>query len=305
MPSLEWLRTFGPVLLALVAAMAVDRLTERKGLLPPAFCPPGGEMELRSGFPLRRLLALGVVWGVLWVGVFSPLGLIGQGAAPDLDQLETPQLFLLHALFVLALGSWYLLGFAGTASDRRGTAGVQFGFRSAGLLRELGLGLVAGIGAWLLVIGFLLFLGALIWKLGGEEMLPAKPPAVIPWIAALPVGLRLALSLSAGVVEETFFRGFLQPRVGITLSTLLFVLAHASYEEPLMLVGVTLLSIVYALLVRWRQNIWPAIAAHTLFDALQLLVVIPTALDFLPAGREEILTPVATAGLRWTAGLIC
>jgi membrane protease YdiL (CAAX protease family) len=170
---------------------------------------------------------------------------------------------------------------------------------------ELGLGLVAGIGAWLLVIGFLLLLGTLLWSLGGEEMLPTEPPAVIPWIAALPVGLRIALSLSAGVVEETFFRGFLQPRVGIMLSTLLFVLAHASYEEPLMLVGVTLLSIIYALLVRWRQNIWPAIVAHALFDALQLLVVIPTALEFLPPGREEILTPLALAGLHWTAGLIC
>ena len=99
MPSLEWLRTFGPVLLALVAAMAVDRLTERKGLLPPAFCPPGGEMELRSGFPLRRLLALGVVWGVLWVGVFSPLGLIGQGAAPDLDQPCSEETFFLNSLY--------------------------------------------------------------------------------------------------------------------------------------------------------------------------------------------------------------
>ena len=48
-----------------------------------------------------------------------------------------------------------------------------------------------------------------------------------------------------------------------------------------MLVGITLLSLIYAFLVRWRQNIWPAIAAHALFDAVQLLVIIPAALKLL------------------------
>ena len=47
------------------------------------------------------------------------------------------------------------------------------------------------------------------------------------------------------------------------------------------------------LLVIWRQNIWPAIAAHTLFDAMQLLVIIPWALNLLEEGGPEIPIPVA------------
>ena len=105
----------------------------------------------------------------------------------------------------------------------------------------------------------------------------------MPWIAGLPVALWVLASLSAGVVEETFFRGFLQPRIGLLASSLLFVLAHASYGQPFMLVGVTLLSVIFGLLVRWRQSIWAAIAAHVLFDAIQLLVVIPAALRLLEA----------------------
>jgi membrane protease YdiL (CAAX protease family) len=96
--------------------------------------------------------------------------------------------------------------------------------------------------------------------------------------------LRLGIALSAGIVEETFFRGFLQPRIGIVLSTLLFALAHLSYDQPIMLVGVGLLSILYGLLVRWRRNLWPAIVAHFLFDAIQLLIVIPAVLRLLPQG---------------------
>ena len=97
-------------------------------------------------------------------------------------------------------------------------------------------------------------------------------------------------------MEETFFRGFLQPRVGIALSTALFVLAHASYEQPLMLVGITLLSLVYGFLVKWRQNIWPAITAHVLFDAVQLTVVIPKALELLPQNGGGELAPLAALG---------
>ena len=59
-----------------------------------------------------------------------------------------------------------------------------------------------------------------------------------------------------------------------------------------MLVGITLLSLIYALLVRWRQNIWPAIAAHFLFDAVQLLFVIPSALKYMESpGRRRARRP--------------
>jgi membrane protease YdiL (CAAX protease family) len=117
---------------------------------------------------------------------------------------------------------------------------------------------------------------------GGERALP-QPSAIVPWIAALPILVRVMVSLSAGFVEEIFFRGFLQPRIGIALSTAFFVLAHVSYGQPIMLVGITLLSLIFAALVRWRQTIWPAIAAHALFDGVQLLIIIPALRLAVPA----------------------
>jgi membrane protease YdiL (CAAX protease family) len=117
---------------------------------------------------------------------------------------------------------------------------------------------------------------------GGEQALPHQAPPIMSWLVALPIGVRVLVAISAGVVEESFFRGFLQPRIGITLSTACFVLAHLTYDQPFLLVGVTLLSVFFALLVRWRQTIWPAVVAHAMFDGIQLLVVIPMALKFLP-----------------------
>jgi membrane protease YdiL (CAAX protease family) len=148
------------------------------------------------------------------------------------------------------------------------------------------------------VLCVLIAVAGVVFLLGGEDALPKTAPTTIAFIAGLPALVRFLLSLSAGVVEEVFFRGFLQPRVGITLSTIAFVLAHVAYGQPFMLVGVTLLSLLFALLVRWRQNLWPAIAAHALFDAVQLLVVIPAALKFLEGASETPFKTMAAAAAR-------
>jgi len=159
---------------------------------------------------------------------------------------------------------------------------VQLGLATPSPGREIGLGVVLGVGAWMAVIvAVALIAFFLIYVLGAKGALPKQPPTLIVWLAGLPWGLRLLLALSAGVVEESFFRGLLQPRVGIVLSTAMFVLAHTAYGQPFLLVAVGLLSVIYALLVRWRQNIWPAMTAHALFDGVQLLVIIPTALKMM------------------------
>jgi membrane protease YdiL (CAAX protease family) len=173
---------------------------------------------------------------------------------------------------------------------------VQLGLAAPDVRREVLLGLLLGLGAWGAVLLALFAVAIAVWLVGGENALP-KPSAIVPWIAALPIAVRLLVSLSAGFVEEIFFRGFLQPRVGIALSTAGFVLAHVSYGQPIMLVGITLLSLIYAFLVRWRQTIWPAIAAHALFDGIQLLVIIPTALRLLPKSAVPRAALAAAAGL--------
>lgn len=160
---------------------------------------------------------------------------------------------------------------------------AQFGLLAPSPGQEIGLGLALGLGIWLAVLMILIALAFVLYAVGGEKALPQQQSAVVPFIAGLPWVLRLALSLSAGVVEETFFRGFLQPRIGLVLSTALFALAHLSYGQPFMLVGITLLSLIYGLLVRWRQSVWAAIAAHALFDAIQLLVAVPAALKMIDA----------------------
>ena len=288
--------------LGLAAALIFDRLCAARGLLPPGF-----------RVPWRRWLALAVLAGLLAIGVFAPVASLGVGEEPDLSKITTPQLFALHVLMLFTMASWFLLGFAGTAraaaipdievfgEEPPSPAAppapppipvgrqllAQFGLLAPNVPREIGVGLLLGLAAWVAVLMVLIGIGLALWALGGEDAVPKQPPALVPFIAGLPIGIRLLISLSAGVFEESFFRGFLQPRIGIALSTAFFALAHLSYGQPFMLIGITLLSLIYAFLVRWRQNLWPAIAAHALFDGVQLLVVVPAALKFIqgPGGK--------------------
>ena len=62
----------------------------------------------------------------------------------------------------------------------------------------------------------------------------------------------------------------------------MFVLAHLSYEQPFMLIGICALSLLFAFLVRWRRSVLASVAAHATFDLVQLLVIIPVVLDQLP-----------------------
>ena len=302
------LRAAAVLIPAVLGALLLDVLCAARGLLPPGF-----------RIPWRRALANLTVTLLLAIAVFSPLGSLGmKTGAEDLSKISTPQLFLLHVLMVITMGVWFLLGFAGEGArpappaepamplhgpelvDPAGEPAVapppprvplgrqfmaQFGYLTPSIPREVGLGVALGIGAWVAVLLALMVIAGAVWALGGENAVPKSPPALIPLIAGLPVWVRFLVSLSAGVVEESFFRGFLQPRVGILASSGFFVLAHLSYGQPFMLVGIALLSLIYAFLVRWRQNVWSAMAAHALFDGVQLLVVVPAALRMLGAEK--------------------
>jgi membrane protease YdiL (CAAX protease family) len=287
----EPLRVVGPIVLALVSATAVDQLTQARGLAPPGF---------RHAW--RRAVALLLLAAVLYLGVFAALAQVGLPEGPLPSELPPAQLFLLHGIFVAALLVWFLLGFAGEVPAGQSLPAVlarQIGLATGRPLAEVGLGLGLGLLIWPVLLALLLVVAATLYALGGQNLLPQHPPALVVWVAGLPVGIKVAVALSAGVVEEAFFRGFLQPRVGIGVSTLLFVLAHLSYDQPFMLIGITVLSLFFAGLVWWRQNLWPAIAAHFLFDAVQLVFLIPWALRQWPGGAKALGPVTAAAGLPW------
>lgn len=261
-----------PFLLALVAVLWFDRECRRRGLDPPGFATPS-----------RRAAGLATLALALALSSFGSLAAFGgEPEAVDYSRVPSWQLFALHVVLLAALTGWYVAGYVGSGVR----LGEQIGLAAQRPWREIGFGAVFGVGAWLVVLVAAYLVALAIAALGGGDLLPKSPPAAVAWLAGQSVALRAGLALSAGIVEEIFFRGLLQPRVGIAVSTALFALAHLAYGQLFMLVGVTILSLLYALLVQWRQSVWAAIAAHAVFDLVQLLVVVPAVLrefgGFLP-----------------------
>ncbi len=282
-------RIFLAAVLAVVATLWIDRRTTLAGLSPPGF-----------QLPERRILALTTLCFCLFLGVFSPLTTFGlEMPDPPESGVGFASVFLIHGIFLLALGTWFALGYLG-APDDRGVSGWrqttrELGLRGQGLGGEIFVGLWAGLLAWGAVLAGATVLATGLTAAGWQ--LEQQPPELVATLATLPVLLRLLISLSAGVVEELFFRGFLQRRLGILASTTFFVAGHLGYGQLFLLFGVTLLSLIYAAIVRWRRGLVAAMVAHSLFDAIQLLVVIPVALEWVGPEIDPVVIGVSPLGI--------
>lgn len=279
MPAVTLVRFILPLVAGIACAWWIDRSTAARGLLPPRFGSATGEgLE-------RRLAAMALLGLVLWIGVFAAAGQIGLPSVMDqidFENLSPLRLFQMHAILVALLAAWLMLGYSRCGHDAGTVIMTQLGLRTRtgqSIPTEIGIGLGAGVVLWAGVLALVLLSALIVGAAGGFENLPNEAPQMVLWMGSLPVLLRLMVSLSAGVVEEVFFRGFLMPRAGFGLSNVLFVLGHMSYEQPFLLLGVALLSIAFSLLTLWRGNIWPAIVAHFLFDAIQLLIIVPSAAE--------------------------
>jgi hypothetical protein len=86
-----------------------------------------------------------------------------------------------------------------------------------------------------------------------------------------PIGA-LTVGLAAGIGEELLFRGALQPRFGILLTTLVFTFSHAQYGLSPALLGIFIVG--YGLgMIRNRINTTAAILVHAGFNFLQVILV--------------------------------
>jgi membrane protease YdiL (CAAX protease family) len=85
------------------------------------------------------------------------------------------------------------------------------------------------------------------------------------------LGGALALGLSAGIAEELLFRGAVQPRLGILLTTILFSVGHLQYGLSLAMLQVFIIGLVLGW-VRQRANTTTGILIHASYNILIVLL---------------------------------
>jgi membrane protease YdiL (CAAX protease family) len=219
----------------------------------------------------------------LWLGGFMVgLALLVTNSAltpvtvKQLEGMPFYSLFSMHAILILFLVGWWLL--SGRPSVRE-----FLQIRHERPAEVAAIGLSVGVGGWVITIIMAMLVGLLLQATGALDK-PPEPPAMIGWMANLALWKKMLIVLSAMTVEEFFFRSFLQKRIGLVASTVLFALAHFTYGNPLLLIGVTVISLVIAITFYRTKNVIPGILAHGVFDAIQLFVIVPIAVKMMGIG---------------------
>ena len=214
-------------------------------------------------------------FGYGWLGLFLILlGVLVANAAKNparaSDLARTPfyALFSLHAVLVMFLVGWWL---ATSRPPLREFFNIQREHQGEAVLT----GLAVGVGGWIFTLVVAFAIAALLNAAGLIEN--PKPSPVVGFMASMAIWKKALLVLSAMTVEEAFFRAWLQKRIGLMASTTLFVLAHFTLGQPLLLIGVAVISLVIGFTFYRTKNILPGVVAHGVFDAVQLFVIIPIA----------------------------
>jgi membrane protease YdiL (CAAX protease family) len=180
------------------------------------------------------------------------------------------QLYLFTALI-----EWFMFALVVVGVSRKGlsmSAIVGDRWRSRRqLLRDVGI----SAAFWIIAV-VLLWLLSLVWRFTPNgnvlSVLPHGIAEAVVWIG---------LAVTAGICEETIFRGYLQRQfmaltksapAGILGSAAVFGVAHA-YEGPRMILPIGLYGVMFGILSYWRGSVRPGMIAHAWHDALIGVVV--------------------------------
>jgi uncharacterized protein len=209
----------------------------------------------------------------------------------------------LHTVLVLAaLGAWALQGIVNSEYMRRAVnpdrigmywrtmlfEWLMFGFVILGVKLN-GTSVLAVLGErWSSVrqvlrdIGIaivFLIVSIFLESLLGTNLHRGGPDPAVPFLlphGASEIAVWMVLSLTAGICEETLFRGYLQRQfmalvknapLGILLSAGMFGLAH-SYQGFARAVQIGVLGLMLGILTHWRRSVRPGMIAHTMQDVL-------------------------------------
>lgn len=172
---------------------------------------------------------------------------------------------------VTLLFEWLLFAFVVAGVRHRGApVHIVLGNRWHSVrqvLRDIGIAAAFWIvaAALLFILGRLLRVAALGRNM--EFILPHGGSEIALWVA---------LSITAGICEETIFRGYLQRQfmaltksapAGILLSAVTFGAAHA-YQGLRIVILIGLYGAMFGILAHWRGSVRPGMIAHACQDSL-------------------------------------
>lgn len=171
-----------------------------------------------------------------------------------------PEVFAFYAFLLLLPAAWLQF------EKRRPWSTVfgRLGLVSKPLLPTLGLGLL---------VFFLLFLAVFLLSLALDATGFLDAARVEELIASFSFLDVLVVVTLAPFAEELFFRGFLQARFGVVLSSAAFALSHAGFASLAVVLSAFLGSLVLGVAYQRTGNVYAGMLGHGLFNAANVYFV--------------------------------
>lgn len=180
-----------------------------------------------------------------------------ESGAPPPDRLVRLAA-IFYGLLLLAAVVWRI-GIDGGSLLYRTPEAAAAGLRP---WRDLGAGLGAGLG---------LVAASRYWTRRSAAA-TALAASLRELLGRLPLSSVLLLALLSGVAEEAFFRGALQPRVGLVAASVLFGLAHFVPRRGLAVwaPAAAVAGLLLGALFEWTGNLVAPVVAHAVVNAMNL-----------------------------------
>jgi membrane protease YdiL (CAAX protease family) len=206
--------------------------------------------------------------------VLAAGGALGYFSIHRQGQVREP-----HRLFfylITMAWEWLLVGYISWGLRRRGKSLKNITGRSWRSASDFFVDVAIAFGFWIVAIFVLSIVARLVHATGMAEAARRLAPQSL--VESL---LWIVLSVTAGICEETIFRGYLQRQfvawtqsapVGVILSAVLFGAGHI-YQGPKATVVIGVYGLMFGILAEARQNLRPGIMTHAWHDALTGLVI--------------------------------
>lgn len=105
----------------------------------------------------------------------------------------------------------------------------------------------------------------------GNDSLDTKGDPTVEALGGVTVITAIIFALGAGIGEEMIFRGALQPRFGIILTSAVFALIHIQYFNPISIISLFAISIAFCY-ERRMANTTACIITHSAYDLILFLM---------------------------------
>jgi membrane protease YdiL (CAAX protease family) len=205
---------------------------------------------------MTPILNLGLTLGI---GLETLTNLISQQAEQTgMAPISLASLWAQNTMFVL-------MALIGVGWLTRRTFGESL--RRLGIVRPGGRDILIGVTAALVLIPVIPILLGLLGNagMGVDQDVESLTEVLTGALFATPLGI-LSVGLAPAIGEESIFRGAMQPRFGLLLTSILFALVHGQYGLSLATLVVFGLGLVLGI-VRNRTNTTTSMLTHALYNS--------------------------------------